>query len=64
MPNPPKRIIATGGASSNGSILKSIAQIFGSPVFTVQRPGMETVLLDSLHKLGSSYLSNSNEILN
>ncbi|KAK3125841.1 hypothetical protein QOZ80_7BG0610390 [Eleusine coracana subsp. coracana] len=38
MPNPPKRIIATGGASSNGSILKSIAQIFGCPVFTVQRP--------------------------
>ena len=39
MPNPPKRIIATGGASSNESILKSIAQIFGCPVFTVQRPG-------------------------
>jgi len=38
MPNPPKRIIATGGASSNESILKSIAQIFGCPVFTVQRP--------------------------
>lgn len=38
MPNPPKRIIATGGASSNESILKSVAQIFGCPVFTVQRP--------------------------
>ncbi|XP_047067082.1 xylulose kinase 2-like [Lolium rigidum] len=38
MPNPPKRIIATGGASSNESILKSIAQIFGCPVFTVERP--------------------------
>ncbi|PUZ73140.1 hypothetical protein GQ55_2G451000 [Panicum hallii var. hallii] len=38
MPNPPRRIIATGGASSNDSILKSIAQIFGCPVFTVQRP--------------------------
>ncbi|XP_051214119.1 xylulose kinase 2 [Lolium perenne] len=38
MPNPPKRIIATGGASSNDSILKSIAQIFGCPVFTVERP--------------------------
>ena len=38
MPNPPKRIIATGGASSNESILKSIAQIFGCSIFTVQRP--------------------------
>jgi len=38
MPNPPKRIIATGGASSNESILKSIVEIFGCPVFTVQRP--------------------------
>uniref|UniRef100_A0A453AY68 Xylulose kinase n=1 Tax=Aegilops tauschii subsp. strangulata TaxID=200361 RepID=A0A453AY68_AEGTS len=38
MPNPPKRIIATGGASSNESILKLIAQIFGCPVFTVERP--------------------------
>ncbi|RLM87608.1 xylulose kinase-like [Panicum miliaceum] len=38
MPNPPRQIIATGGASSNDSILKSIAQIFGCPVFTVQRP--------------------------
>jgi len=37
MPNPPKRIIATGGASSNESILKSIVEIFGCPVFTVQR---------------------------
>ncbi|KAJ4816217.1 Xylulose kinase [Rhynchospora pubera] len=38
MPNPPNRIIATGGASANASILKSIAQIFGSAVYTVQRP--------------------------
>ncbi|SPT16742.1 unnamed protein product [Triticum aestivum] len=38
MPNPPKRIIATGGASSNESILKLIAKIFGCPVFTVERP--------------------------
>ncbi|CAN6199994.1 unnamed protein product [Urochloa humidicola] len=38
MPNPPKRIIATGGASSNESILRALAQIFGCPVFTVQRP--------------------------
>ncbi|KAK8954421.1 hypothetical protein KSP39_PZI002963 [Platanthera zijinensis] len=38
MPSPPKRIIATGGASSNESILGAIASIFGSPVYTVQRP--------------------------
>ncbi|XP_020256309.1 LOW QUALITY PROTEIN: xylulose kinase [Asparagus officinalis] len=38
MPTPPKRIIATGGASSNDSILNSIASIFGCPVYTVQRP--------------------------
>ncbi|RZR83823.1 hypothetical protein BHM03_00010534 [Ensete ventricosum] len=39
MPTPPNRIIATGGASKNESILKSIASIFGCPVYTVQRPG-------------------------
>lgn len=38
MPSPPKRIIATGGASTNASILKAIASIFGSDVYTVQRP--------------------------
>ncbi|KAJ3696159.1 hypothetical protein LUZ60_001536 [Juncus effusus] len=38
MPNPPKRIIATGGASANSSILKSVSQIFGCSVYTVQRP--------------------------
>ncbi|KAI3899374.1 hypothetical protein MKW92_037396 [Papaver armeniacum] len=38
MPNPPKRIIATGGASANQSILKSIAAIFGCDIYTVQRP--------------------------
>lgn len=38
MPSPPKRIIATGGASSNESILSSIASIFGCPIYTVQRP--------------------------
>lgn len=40
MPSPPNRIIATGGASANASILKSIAEIFGSSVYTVQRPGI------------------------
>ncbi|XP_076902259.1 xylulose kinase 2-like [Bidens hawaiensis] len=38
MPTPPKRIIATGGASANHSILTSIASIFGCNVYTVQRP--------------------------
>ncbi|XP_010266792.1 PREDICTED: xylulose kinase-like isoform X2 [Nelumbo nucifera] len=38
MPSPPRRIIATGGASANESILKSIASIFGCDVYTVQRP--------------------------
>ncbi|KAE8659208.1 U4/U6 small nuclear ribonucleoprotein PRP4-like protein-like [Hibiscus syriacus] len=38
MPSPPKRIIATGGASANKSILSSIASIFGSDIYTVQRP--------------------------
>ncbi|OAY51082.1 xylulose kinase 2 isoform X2 [Manihot esculenta] len=38
MPMPPKRIIATGGASANHSILKSVASIFGCDVYTVQRP--------------------------
>ncbi|XP_060962987.1 xylulose kinase 2 isoform X2 [Cannabis sativa] len=37
MPSP-KRIIATGGASANHSILNSIASIFGCDVHTVQRP--------------------------
>ncbi|KAM0849681.1 hypothetical protein ACQ4PT_053578 [Festuca glaucescens] len=38
LPVPPKRIIATGGASSNQAILKIMASIFGCPVYTVQRP--------------------------
>jgi xylulokinase len=38
MPSPPKRIIATGGASANQSILSSIASIFGCDVYTVERP--------------------------
>ncbi|KAK9756545.1 hypothetical protein RND81_01G105300 [Saponaria officinalis] len=38
MPFPPRRLIATGGASSNECILGSIASIFGCDVYTVQRP--------------------------
>ncbi|KAL6572602.1 Xylulose kinase 2 [Orobanche minor] len=36
MPSPPKRIIATGGASANDSILGSVASIFGCNVYKVQ----------------------------
>ncbi|WCJ35633.1 xylulose kinase-2 [Euphorbia peplus] len=36
MPSPPKRIIATGGASANHSILNSVASIFGCDIYTVQ----------------------------
>lgn len=39
MPSPPKRIIATGGASANHSILSELATIFGCNVYTVQKPG-------------------------
>ncbi|XP_021754644.1 xylulose kinase-like [Chenopodium quinoa] len=35
---PPKRLIATGGASSNECILNAIASIFGCDVHTVPRP--------------------------
>jgi hypothetical protein len=42
LPVPPKRIIATGGASSNPSILKIMASIFGCPVYTSQRSGMHS----------------------
>ncbi|KAH9622687.1 hypothetical protein KSS87_011548 [Heliosperma pusillum] len=38
MPFPPRRLIVTGGASSNECILGSIASIFGCDVYTVQRP--------------------------
>ncbi|XP_071737646.1 xylulose kinase 2-like [Rutidosis leptorrhynchoides] len=38
MPFPPKRIIATGGASANITILSELAIVFGCNVHTVQRP--------------------------
>ncbi|KAI9199998.1 hypothetical protein LWI28_001306 [Acer negundo] len=37
LPSPPKRIIATGGASANQNILSSMAAIFGSDVYTVEK---------------------------
>ncbi|CAN6678811.1 unnamed protein product [Malus baccata var. baccata] len=38
MPSPPKRLIATGGASVNRPILGIAACVFGCEVYTVQRP--------------------------
>lgn len=44
LPSPPRRIIATGGASANQTILSCLASIYGCDVYTVQRPGKQ--LLD------------------
>lgn len=59
MPSPPKRLIATGGASANKTILSSVASIFGCDVYTVERSGKElttflsfpTMITTSGHKL-------------
>jgi xylulokinase len=47
MPSPPKRIIATGGASANNCILSSIASIFGCDVYTVQRQGKQKLAISA-----------------
>lgn len=39
LPSPPKRIIATGGASANDSILKEVASVFGCNVYKIQSSG-------------------------
>lgn len=39
MPSPPKRIIATGGASANNSLLTSVASIFGCNVYKIESSG-------------------------
>jgi len=36
---PPKRLVVTGGASSNECILAVVASIFGCDVHTIPRPG-------------------------
>jgi hypothetical protein len=56
MPSPPKRIIATGGASVNRNILGIAANVFGCEVYTVQRPG------NKLYTLWCFLFSN--EVLN
>lgn len=58
MPTPPKRIIATGGASSNESILDSIASIFGCPVYTVERP--DSASLGAALRAAHGWLCNKN----
>lgn len=59
MPSPPKRIIATGGASANQSILSTIASIFGCDVYTVERPGKKHTPFGII-----SYLHNYKFLLN
>ncbi|XP_057972899.1 xylulose kinase 2 [Malania oleifera] len=58
MPSPPKRIIATGGASANQSILSSIASIFGCDVYTVQRP--DSASLGAALRAAHGWLCNKN----
>lgn len=38
MPSPPKRLIATGGASANTNILTAVASVFGCNVYKVESP--------------------------
>ncbi|XP_043692044.1 xylulose kinase 2 [Telopea speciosissima] len=59
MPIPPKRMIATGGASANQSILNSIATIFGCDVYTVQRP--DSASLGAALRAAHGWLCNSKE---
>ncbi|XP_042489524.1 xylulose kinase 2-like isoform X2 [Macadamia integrifolia] len=59
MPIPPKRMIATGGASANQSILNSIASIFGCDVYTVQRP--DSASLGAALRAAHGWLSNSKQ---
>ncbi|KAK2446318.1 xylulose kinase [Trifolium repens] len=56
MPSPPKRIIATGGASANNCILSSIASIFGCDVYTVQR--QDSASLGAAVRAAHSWLCN------
>ncbi|XP_048332198.2 xylulose kinase 2 [Ziziphus jujuba] len=57
MPSP-KRIIATGGASTNQSILSSIASIFGCDIYTVQRP--DSASLGAALRAAHGWLCNKN----
>ncbi|KAK6160556.1 hypothetical protein DH2020_003937 [Rehmannia glutinosa] len=57
MPSPPRRIIATGGASANKCILSLIASIFGCDVYTVERSA--SAIVRSTYLTCSSALSDS-----
>ncbi|XP_042491307.1 xylulose kinase 2-like [Macadamia integrifolia] len=59
MPIPPKRMIATGGASANQSILDPIASIFGCDVYTVQRP--DSASLGAALRAAHGWLCNSKQ---
>ena len=63
LPSPPKRIIATGGASANQSILSSIASIFGCDIYTVQRPGTLSSALVYNEFICSLNLSQGNKLI-
>ncbi|XP_028777811.1 xylulose kinase 2-like [Neltuma alba] len=56
MPFPPQRIIATGGASANHSILSTIASIFGCDVYTVERPGTDSASLGAALRAAHGFL--------
>ncbi|XP_073106474.1 xylulose kinase 2 isoform X4 [Elaeis guineensis] len=56
----PKRIIATGGASSNACILKVIANIFGCPIYTVQRP--DSASLGAALRAAHGWLCNKESV--
>ncbi|KAG9439946.1 hypothetical protein H6P81_020111 [Aristolochia fimbriata] len=54
----PKRIIATGGASANKAILKTMASIFGCGIYTVQRP--DSASLGAALRAAHGWLCNKN----
>lgn len=57
MPFPPRRLIATGGASANECILGAIASIFGCDVYTVERP--DSASLGGALRAAHGWLCNS-----
>ncbi|KAK6160560.1 hypothetical protein DH2020_003941 [Rehmannia glutinosa] len=58
MPSPPKRIIATGGASANDSILGSVASIFGCNVYKVQSSGKYSASMGAALRAAHGWLCN------
>lgn len=58
MPFPPRRLIATGGASANQCILGAVASIFGCDVYTVQRP--DSASLGAALRAAHGWLCNAN----